>query len=65
MNGGGGGGGGGGVSGGPGGLGERCKFPQRGLGRSPSRQPISCSFASPVYLGDTFYSRYKIIDRNN
>ena len=29
-----------------GGLGERCKLPQRGLGRSPSRQRffiISCS----------------------
>ena len=47
RGGGGGGGGGGGVRGGTkiqlGGLGERYKLPQRVLGRSPSRQPISCS----------------------
>ena len=28
-----------------GGLGERCKLPQRGLGRSPSRNRIWCIFA--------------------
>ena len=31
-----------------GGLGERCKLPQRVLGRSPSRQPISCSLEKIV-----------------
>jgi len=28
-----------------GGLGERCKLPQRGLGRSPSRKRIWCILA--------------------
>jgi len=27
------------------GLGERCKLPQQGLGRSPSRNRIWCIFA--------------------
>ena len=31
-----------------GGLGERCKLPQQVLGRSPSRQPISCSLEKIV-----------------
>ena len=32
------------------GLGERCKLPQRGLGRSPSGNRILCIFAIKSYI---------------
>ena len=48
-------------------LGERCKLPQRGLGRSPSRNRIWCILALKydIYLVATILMIFLRINRPN